>query len=128
VEEDNDDETVELEEDDDEDDMSARESHSILIGGTSVLKSSIAKKGRGENSVFVMIRWCRGGQQPRTVPHCFAWKSTHQKDLYAKICMQVEYKRTPLICLRVAYKSVRVQSTKEMSQESVIGRIVRDRK
>ena len=44
VEEDNDDESVELEEDDDEDDMSARESHSILIGGTSVLKSSIAKK------------------------------------------------------------------------------------
>ena len=59
VEEDNDDETVELEEDDDEDDMSARESHSILIGGTSVLKSSIAKQGRGENSVFVMIHWCR---------------------------------------------------------------------
>ena len=46
LEEDHDDESVELEEDDDEDDMSMRESHSILIGGTLVLKLSIAKKGR----------------------------------------------------------------------------------
>ena len=63
LEEDNDDESVELEEDDDEDDISARESHSILIGGTSVLKLSIAKKGRGENSVFVHFCWCRRNTQ-----------------------------------------------------------------
>ena len=31
-----------------------------------------------------------------TVPYCFAWKAMHQKDLYANICMQAEYKRTPI--------------------------------
>ena len=63
LEEDNDDESVELEEDDDEDDMSERESHSILIGGTLVLKASIAKKGRGEKSVFMHFCWCRHNNQ-----------------------------------------------------------------
>ena len=115
VEEDNDDESVELEEGDDEDDMSTRESHSILIGGTSVLKSSIAKKGRGENSVFV--HFCDDllvqVQQPGTVPCCFAWKSMHQKDVYAKICMQAEYKRTPLICLQYAYKSFHIHKVQK---------------
>ena len=82
LEEDNDDESVELEEDDDEDDMSTRESHSILIGGTSVLKLSIAKKGRGENSVFVMIRWCRCIKQE--LYHAFL----HGNLCTKKICIQ----------------------------------------
>ena len=87
VEEDNDDESVELEEDDDENDMSTRESHSTLIGGTSVLKSSIAKKGRGENSVFVMIHWCwRATTKNCTMLFCmeiYAPTRFVHKDLYA---------------------------------------------
>jgi len=81
LEEDNDDESVELEEDDDEDDISARESHSILIGGTLVLKSSIAKKGRGENSVFVHFCWCRCNNQE--VYHAVLHRNLCTK----KICM-----------------------------------------
>ena len=58
LEEDNDDESVELAVDDDEDDMSTRESHSILIGGTSVLKSS-----KRREFCFVHFCWCRRNSQ-----------------------------------------------------------------
>ena len=61
------------------------------------------------------------------LPCCFSWKSMHQKDLCMNICMQAKYKRTPLICLLYAYKSFHIQSTKEMSQESVHGCIVREK-
>ena len=58
------------------------------------------KKRKGENSVFV--HFC----DVTKCTNSFAWKSMHQKDLYAKICMQAAYKRTPLmICRRLrAYK------------------------
>ena len=76
----------------------------------------------------IWLDWLSWLQCSWTVPSCFAWKSMHQKDLYMIICMQAKYKRTLLICLWYAYKSFCIQSTKEMSQESVHGRIIRDQK
>ena len=50
-----DDESVELEKDDNEDDMSMRESHSILIGGTTMLQSSVAKRCAKRNERILFL-------------------------------------------------------------------------
>jgi len=131
---DNDDESVELEADDDEDDMSRRESHSILIGGTSVLKSSIAKKGRGKNSVFV--HFCDDSlvpaQQPRTVhavlrgnlrtkkicTRTFVCKP-NVKGTHTNIISRTKYKRNVTgICTRTHRKGPKMTHVHESAYKS----------